>query len=59
MRHKVYLSPSGDVTQGKEGYSKAFLIAVGAFGWTAALHALCLNLELNLPQMSQQPISAT
>ena len=58
MRHTVYLSPSGDVTQGKEGCYKVFLTVVVALGWAAALHTRCLNLKVNLSQKSQQPVSA-
>lgn len=59
MRCTVYPSPSGDVSQGKEGYSKAFLIAVGALGWAAALYTWRLNLKVNTSQMSHQLISDT
>lgn len=38
MRNTVSMSPSGGVTQGKEGYSKVFLIEISTHVFTASLH---------------------
>lgn len=38
VRNTVSMSPSGGVTQGKEGYSKVFLIEISTHVFTASLH---------------------
>lgn len=54
VRNTVSLSPSGGVTQGKEGYSKVFLIVISTHVFTASLNTWFLYLERNLTQMSSE-----